>query len=110
MGDNNIWTNVAQSRLLHVLPQETHHGDAEIRGSKEALLRLASALVDAAEMAQGGEAKIEMMAADGEGYWIILRPMSDQQMNDGPLPYAQIGHLWDFSRCFDCPKDKAVDA
>lgn len=36
------------------------------------------------------------MAADGEHYVVIIHPMSDRQMDDGPLPYAQIGQPWDY--------------
>jgi len=101
---NNIWTDDVRSKLLHILPQDTYHGEAEIRGSKDALLRLADALTDAAEKGQCSEVKVEMMVSDGEGYWVIIRAMSDQQISEGPLPYAQLGQFWDFDRCDDCPK------
>ena len=100
---NNLWSEDVRALLLHVLPQPTYHADAEIRGAPEALRRFGEALIEASTLGQGEETRIEMMASDGEGYSIVIRPMSDRQMDSGPLPYAQLGHSWDFERCFECP-------
>lgn len=88
---NNVWPDEARSRLLHLIPQPYEHADAEIRGSPEALLRLGYALIEAAKLPQTASHKVEMMAADGEGYAIKIYPMSDKQMDDGPIPYATLG-------------------
>lgn len=107
---NNLWTADARRLLLHLLPQCTYHDPAEIRGSPEALRRLGEALLRAAGRGRQTEShEVEMMASDGEGYWITIRPMSDEQMGAGPLPYAQLGQPWENRRCQDCPKDRPHD-
>lgn len=103
---NNIWSEYARNQLLHILPQQTYHDTAEIRGSASALRRLGEALIAVADSGSQDASEIDMMAADGEGYAVVIYMMSDQQMEDSPLPYAQMGQLWDFERCFDCPKDR----
>ncbi len=99
---NNIWDSRARSRLLHVIPQHINHAPLQIRGSRVALRRLGNALIDAAESGKQDTSTVEMMASDGEGYNVEISPMSDQQMEDGPLPYAQLGYPWDFERCWNC--------
>jgi hypothetical protein len=101
---NNIWTDDVRNGLLHIIPQCTYHAPAEIRGSIGALRRLGEALIATAEKGRQDASEVKMMSADGEGYHIVIRPMNDQQMDRGPLPYAQLGQAWDFERCWDCPK------
>lgn len=94
---NNIWDDEGRSWLLHILPQSVYHGPAGIRGSPMALRRLGEALIEASEKGQCEVVEVQMMASDGEGYTVEIRQMSDQQMEDGPLPYAQFGLPWDFT-------------
>lgn len=103
---NTIWDEADRQNLLHILPQAIYHGPAEIRGSPVALRRLGDALIAASEMRQTESVTVKMMASDGEGYGVVIRPMSDEQMDAGPLPYAQLGHSWEFERCWGCPKSK----
>ena len=81
-----------------------YHGQASIRGSNDALKRLGEALIKASKSGQGAETVVCMMASDGEGYAVTIMPMSDQQMDIGPLPYATMGLPWEHERCHDCPK------
>lgn len=102
---NNIWPKEVRKNLLHIFAQSIYHGDAQIHGSNDALRRLGEALIKASKTGQGRETHIAMMASDGEGYRVYIRPMSDEQMETGPLPYAQLGLPWENDRCFDCPHD-----
>lgn len=92
----HLWDDRARKELLHLFAQQIYHGEAEIRGSRDALLRLAEAATKAASIRQGECVEVQMMASDGECYNLVIRPMSDQQMEDGRLPYAQPGLPWDF--------------
>jgi hypothetical protein len=87
---NIIWTPEFRAKLLHILPQVAWHQPAQIRGSPEALVRLALALMRASKMKQGEHTAVDMLAADGESYDVIIHPMSDEQMDAGPLPYAEL--------------------
>jgi len=95
---NNLCSDEARKELLHILPQGTYHDQAEIRGSNVALRRFGEALIEASKKGQGQQVKISMMASDGEGYQVVIHPMSDQQIDAGPLPYAQLGQDWEFIR------------
>ena len=95
---NNLWSEEARAELLHILPQGTYHDQAEIRGSNVALRRLGEALIEASKKGQCQQVKVSMMAADGEGYQVVIQPMSDQQIDAGPMPYAQLGQDWEFIR------------
>ena len=87
---NNLWSEDARRLLLHLHPQEHPHGPAEIRGSPEALRRLADACLKAAGQGQSaGGVEVEMMASDGEHYGLTIRGMSDRQIDAGPLPYVR---------------------
>ena len=82
--------------MLHIFPQPTYHASARICGSQEAIRRLGEALISASKTSQGESPfEIEMMASDGEGYMVSIQTMSDQQMDAGPRPYAQLGQSWD---------------
>jgi hypothetical protein len=104
---NNLWPDEARNQLLHILPQEIYHGDAQIRGSNAALKRLGEALIKASKTGQGTRSEVGMMASDGEGYRVLIYPMSDQQMESGPMPYSTQGLSWEHERCHDCPHDIA---
>lgn len=95
---NNLWSEEARAELLHILPQATYHDQAEIRGSNAALRRLGEALMEASKKGQCQQVKVNMMASDGEGYQVVIQPMSDQQMDAGSMPYAQLGQDWEFIR------------
>lgn len=110
MSGNTIWDEGTRQYLLHILPQATYHGPAEIRGSPSAIRRLGEALITASGCRQTEGVNIRMMASDGECYVVVIRAMSDKQMDAGPLPYAQLGHSWEFERCWDCPKSKIDSA
>ena len=107
---NNLWPKEAHDQLLHVLPLAYEHGTAEIRGTPKALKRLAEALLKASELPQTEHVDVDMMASDGEGYGVLIYPMSEQQIDDSPLPYAQLGHDYDFERCWNCPKKRSAAA
>lgn len=94
----NMWPEEIRSRLLHLVPQDTFHADAYIDGSPAALKRLGEALISAASAPMGSENRVNMMASDGEGYAVCIRPRSDQSMDRGPMPYAQLGHFWELER------------
>ncbi len=101
---NNIWPQKFRDKLMHILPQSTYHGDAEIRGSRQALYRLGVELIKSAQGERPSGGSVTMMASDGEGYAVKIFPMSDQQMDSSPLPYAQLGQVEDFERCWNCPE------
>lgn len=107
---NNIWQPDVREKILHVYAQEIYHGDAVIVGSNDALRRLGNALIDASKKGQGAETQVSMVCSDGEGYRVRIRPMSDQQIETSPMPYAQLGQSWEFERCHDCPHDNAPEA
>ena len=101
---NNLWPAEAHEKLLQILPQQTYHASATINATPAALRRLAVALIEAAGLAQGAApVEVAMMASDGEGYAVVIQPMSEQQIDASPLPYAQLGHDWDMGRCWNCP-------
>jgi hypothetical protein len=96
MTQTDMWDAKARSELLHVYPQAANHCNARICGSPDALKRLARALMDAAKATPRAAQSVQMMTADGECYDLIVEPMTDKQIDDMPLPYAQLGMPWDF--------------
>lgn len=90
-----IWHDDVAASLLHILPQSHHHGDCEIYGTPEALRRLGEALISAAKTGENTTLS-GVMPRDGEGYHVQITPIDQRQMEKVPLPYAQLGHSWDF--------------
>ena len=103
---NNIWAEDTRSKLLHIYGQTHHHGSARIHGSPDALRRLGNALIAASRKTQCDDAvMIEMMASDGEGYGVLIRPMSDQQMDQAEMPYCTPGFHWPLARIGQAKND-----
>ena len=75
--------------MLHILPQESEHGDAFIVGTPTALCSLRNAidvaLRDGVGVVEGGTVPI-----DGEGFWLTVHAVAPESMADVPLPYAEI--------------------
>lgn len=90
-----IWSDDVAARLLHILPQQIYHDTVVIYGAKDALRRLGNALISAAETGLDVELK-DVMASDGEGYCVVIKPCDQWQMAQAPMPYAQIGLPWEF--------------
>lgn len=84
--------------LLHIIPQETFHSPVTIKGSKSALHRLGTALINASEKDTGSVDTIMMSPVNGEYYNIELEPASHEQLWNGPEPYAQLWHPWDLKK------------
>lgn len=84
--------------LLHLIPQETWHAPATIRGSRASFKKLAFALNEASKKQDGSKSKIMMTAADGEGYYLEMEPVGAVELANGPWPYAQLGHPWDYEK------------
>lgn len=57
---------------LNLVPQYTHHDDAEIVGTAEALTALRDAIAYALK---SGEAEMSTFASDGEGYTLTVRKL-----------------------------------
>lgn len=55
--------------FLHVYGQYLWHGEAVIRGTREALVLVRKAIDDALE---GGEGYADLLATDGEGYQLVV--------------------------------------
>lgn len=92
-----IWTREMAAQLLHVLPQSTNHDDCTIVGAREAIRELGVGLIMAADSKQDRAVK-NFMARDGEGYHINIQLRDEWQMEEVPMPYAQMGQPWDFDR------------
>jgi hypothetical protein len=90
---NPIWPSAAVEKLLHVYPSELHHHPVQIAGTPDALRRLSEALLRACESAE--VVKVEMMANDGEGYQVEIARATEQQMDEMPAHYSQLGLPWE---------------
>ena len=91
---NPIWPSAAVEKLLHVYPSELQHHPVQIAGTPDALRRLSEALLRACESAE--VVKVEMMANDGEGYYVVITRRNEHEMDAFPAHYAQLGLPWDF--------------
>lgn len=81
--------------LLHVLPQYDNHTSVMIYGTPDAMKALHAAIdrvINTADDAQSDT----VFTKDGEGYHVEVIALSAEEMNAIPLPYAQLGHSWDF--------------
>lgn len=72
--------------LLHIIAQKAWHDPSFIIGTRDALERLKNA-IDAA-LSDGVVHCAEVFAADGEGYSVIVRCVSYEQMDSVPLGYT----------------------
>lgn len=70
---------------LHVVPQYTYHGDAEIVGTAEALTALRDAISYALKR---GEADMDTFASDGEGYTLTVRKLEPATFQEARPYYA----------------------
>ena len=75
--------------ILHILPQNSAHGDAFIVGTTTALRYLRAAINTAL---RHGVAAVEgeTVPTDGEGYWLTVHAVAPEAMSDVPLPYAEM--------------------
>jgi hypothetical protein len=82
-----------EAQLLHIIAQDCHHNPAIFYGHPAALAKLGRALLASAESGKGQNVT-GFMATDGEGYTIEIHPLDGAQMDQAPMPYAQLGLPW----------------
>lgn len=71
--------------FLHIYPQRTYHGPAEIMGTRTALVDLRDA-IDLA-LKTGMEAIAEGIVVDGESYAVIINIRNLAALEKRSLPY-----------------------
>jgi hypothetical protein len=84
------WPN--DTALLHILPQQEWHDPALIVGTRRAIEALRDALTAALDAPQRGRRAAPVstpaMARDGEGYRVVCRVVSAEDMESVPFGYA----------------------
>lgn len=75
-------------KTLHVFSQDVWHDPAFIIGTKEGLEELKTALITALELDERGAGRADEYTRDGEGYEIIVKLLSDEDMQQLQLPYT----------------------
>ena len=80
-----------ENDVLHIYAQRFEHDDAQIVGTREALIALRD-YID--HVLHGGTDLRGSFAADGEGYWIEIKLSTWEDMNEMPPPYMD---YWDDS-------------
>lgn len=71
---------------LHLYAQVSHHQEAWVVGTPEALTALRDALTRALE--DGRPAVAHSCAQDGEGYAVLVLPQTEREMSELFLPYT----------------------
>ena len=82
-------TTVPDRGTLHILPQDSEHGDAFIVGTPAALRFLRDA-IDVALHSGVGVVEGGTIPTDGEGYWLTIHSVAPEKMASVPLPYAEM--------------------
>ena len=72
---------------LHLYGQYAWHDDAKIVGNREALTALRDA-IDKALADKNGEAELEAIAGDGEGYRVVIRRVPRSFVQRMSVPYT----------------------
>lgn len=71
---------------LHIYAQSHEHAPAEIRGTREALIKLRDT-IDQALAHPNGEAEFSAFVCDGEGYAVEVRRVPRSTVLRSRLPY-----------------------
>ena len=72
---------------IHIYAQAWNHSDAFIVGNKEGLIALADALDMVSAHWNDDIIGVDVFANNGEGYKIIIKRTSDEDMQQLKLPY-----------------------
>jgi hypothetical protein len=84
------WTD--NTALLHILPQQEWHDPVFVIGTRPAIEALRDALTAALDASQRGGRSAPVsapaMARDGEGYRVVCRVVSAEDMAAVPFGYA----------------------
>lgn len=74
------------SRMLQIYGQSIWHADARLCGTVEGLTALRDALSAAINSSQ--PQGIGFFPSDGEGYWLEVKPMSEDELDREPVWYT----------------------
>lgn len=74
--------------ILHIFGQPWEHAEAWISGDMEALKSLRDALTRAIESGKADSS--EAFTRDGEGYYVMVVPVSDETADKLVLPYTDV--------------------
>lgn len=84
-------TEKNKRKLVHIFPQEEHHGEARIMGNREGLLELKYAIEEALKTGIG---QCRLLPADDEGYpcYVMLNEeeVTSPFLKRMKLPYATL--------------------
>lgn len=72
---------------LHIYAQYAYHDPALILGTRDALVALRDG-IDRALEHENGEATVEGITADGEGYGVEIKRVPRRAVHDARLPYT----------------------
>lgn len=89
--ENRIAMNTEPPNVLHIYAQEFHHGDAQIVGTRDALIRLRET-IDTVLQTTSEHYKVtcsaQFYANDGEGYETTVICLPDFIAHSLPMPYT----------------------
>lgn len=72
---------------LHIYAQSMWHSDAVLEGTREGLRAVRDAIDEALRTNREGISK-HLVAGDGEGYSVVARVRTAEQIREGALPYV----------------------
>ncbi len=72
---------------IHLYGQHSEHDEAFIVGTRGALITLRK-VIDAA--LESNQETVDVFASDGEGYDLIVKCVSEEEMDLKPLPYRYL--------------------
>lgn len=99
---------MADTRTLHLYGQCANHEEAWVVGNKAGLKALRDAIDRALTSDQVEGAS--QYAVDGEGYKVLVLPLSTEGMADLKLPYTDDGFDWKGQHPFEVVKtDRYVE-
>lgn len=82
----------SETPFLHLYPQLDNHIEAWVVGNRAGLKALKKAITKALQ--QEALEGSEVMAGDGEGYQVLVLPLSDSQFQNLPMPYTEAKHTY----------------
>lgn len=92
--ENRIAMNTEPPNVLHLYGQDTYHGEAQIVGTRDALINLRDMLDVVLKTDSSPHYKItctvEFFANDGEGYEVTVACLPDFMTAKLPPPYNEL--------------------
>lgn len=89
--ENRIAMNTKPPNILHIYAQEEYHGDAQIVGTRDALIRLRET-IDTVLQTTSEHYKVtctaQFFANDGDGYEVTVACFPDFMIKSLMIPYS----------------------